>query len=46
MKIDSKKVGIKELAAIISSHLKKHNIEVVLVGGACVSLYSNNKYII
>jgi hypothetical protein len=44
MKIDWKKVGIKELAAIISSHLKKHNIEVVLVGGACVSLYSNNKY--
>ena len=44
MKIDWKKVGIKKLAAIISSHLKKNNIEVVLVGGACVSLYSENQY--
>ncbi len=38
MKVDWEKVEIKELAAIISSHLKKNNIEVVLVGGACVSL--------
>jgi hypothetical protein len=37
-------VGIKKLAAIISEYLQKNGIEAVLVGGACVSLYSNNKY--
>lgn len=45
MSINWEKVNIKELAAIISSHLNKNNIEVVLVGGACVSLYSNNQYL-
>src|SRR4030065_955042 len=39
------KMGIKRLAAIISDHLQKNGIEVVLVCGACVSLYSNNNYI-
>ena len=38
-------VGIKKLAAIISEHLQKNGIEAVLVGGACVSIYSDNKYI-
>jgi len=37
-------VGIKKLAAIISEHLQKNGIEAVLVGGACVSIYSDNKY--
>ena len=37
MKIDWQKVGIKKLAATISAHLQKNDIEVVLVGGACVS---------
>jgi hypothetical protein len=45
MSINWEKVDIKELAAIISSQLNKNNIEVVLVGGACVSLYSNNQYL-
>ena len=45
MSINWEKVDIKKLAAIISSHLNKSNIEVVLVGGACVSLYSNNQYL-
>ena len=44
MKLDWQKVGIKKLAAIISAHLHKNGIEVVLVGGACVSLYSDNQY--
>jgi hypothetical protein len=44
MKIGWEKVEIKELAAIISSHLQKNGIDVVLVGGACVSLYSDNQY--
>jgi len=45
MIVDWQKVSIKKLAAIITDHLKKNGIEVVLVGGACVSLYSKNKYI-
>jgi len=39
MNIDWQKAGIKKLVAIISAHLQKNGIEVVLVGGACVSLY-------
>ena len=34
-----------ELAAFICSHLKKNGIDVVLSGGSCVSIYSNNKYV-
>jgi hypothetical protein len=45
MIIDWQKVDIKTLAAIISDHLKKNDINVVLVGGACVSIYSDNKYL-
>jgi len=45
MKVDWENVGIKKMAAIISEHLKKNGIEAVLVGGACVSIYSDNKYI-
>jgi hypothetical protein len=33
-----------ELAAFISSHLKRNGIDVVLSGGSCVSIYSENKY--
>lgn len=45
MKIDWKKITIKDLAAIVSDTLRKNGIEVTLVGGACVSIYANNKYI-
>jgi len=34
-----------ELAAFIESHLLKKGIYVVLSGGACVSIYSSNKYV-
>jgi predicted nucleotidyltransferase len=33
------------MAAIISEHLQKNGIEAVLVGGACVSIYSDNNYL-
>jgi len=45
MIFDWQKLSIIKLAALISDHLQKNGIEVVLVGGACVSLYSDNKYI-
>ena len=44
MNLDWQKLGIKKLAAIISTFMQKNGIESVLVGGACVSIYSNNKY--
>jgi hypothetical protein len=44
MKVNWENVGIKEMVAMISEHLQKNSIEAVLVGGACVSIYSENKY--
>lgn len=45
MKIDWKKINIKNLAAVISNHLEKNGIETTLVGGACVSIYTKSKYV-
>ena len=45
MKIEWKKITIRDLAAVISDVLRKNGIEVTLVGGACVSIYAKNKYI-
>jgi len=39
-KIDFKKITLEKLAAIISEKLKEHNIDSILVGGGCVSIYS------
>ena len=44
MKINWKKIDIKQLALLVSAELKKNNIDAVLVGGACVSIYTKNKY--
>ena len=44
-RIDWKNITIMEFAGIISSHLKENNIDAVLVGGACVSIYSENEYL-
>jgi hypothetical protein len=41
----AKEMSVGELAAFICSHLQKHDIQVVLSGGACVSIYSGNKYV-
>lgn len=38
------KVDIKELACFICELLKENGITAVLVGGACVSIYSENRY--
>jgi hypothetical protein len=37
-------IDIKDLACFIYELLKNHGIEAVLVGGACVSIYSQNRY--
>ena len=38
-------MNIEELASYIYEFLKNKEIEVILVGGACVSVYSKNAYI-
>jgi hypothetical protein len=45
MKIKWKSIGIKELAAIVSDKLNERGIDVILVGGACASIYTENKYL-
>jgi hypothetical protein len=37
-------VDLKDLASLIYETLKKSGIDAVLVGGACVSIYSQNRY--
>ena len=43
-KWDWKKMTVEEIGAAIWTHLEKHHIAVVLSGGACVSIYSDNQY--
>lgn len=34
-----------ELAAYVQDHLRSSGVDTVLSGGACVSIYSNEKYV-
>ncbi len=43
-KNDWKKMSVEEMAAVICSLLERHGIKIVLVGGTCVTIYSNNQY--
>ena len=45
MKINWKSVAIKDLAAIATRKLDEKGIDVILVGGACISIYTKNKYL-
>lgn len=38
-------MSIKDLALYVSDYLNKNGIEVVLSGGACVTIYTKNKYL-
>jgi len=40
-----KNSSLKDLAIYISDYLSKNDIDAVLSGGACVSIYTDNKYI-
>ncbi len=44
MKVDWKKIDIRTLAALVCEKLKKKGIDSLLVGGACVSIYTRNRY--
>ena len=37
-------MSVGELGAFVCSHLEDSGIKVTLTGGACVSIYSDNKY--
>ena len=45
MKINWKTISIKDLASLICKMLHDNGIDAVLVGGACVSIYTKNKYV-
>lgn len=40
-----KGISIKDLAIYLSDYLRKNGIDTVLSGGACVTIYTNNKYV-
>ncbi len=42
--IDWGKISLKELAGYVAEELRKRGIDTVLVGGACVTIYSENRY--
>lgn len=44
MKRDFSDIDLKDLACFVYEVLKKEGIEGILVRGACVSIYSKNKY--
>lgn len=39
-----KEMSLGELAAYVCTHLRKNGIRCVLTGGACVSIYTENRY--
>ena len=43
--MDIRNLALIDLAVLISDHLRKNEVETVLSGGACVSIYTNIKYI-
>jgi hypothetical protein len=45
VKIDWKQIGIRDLAAVIYEKLQEKEIDALLIGGACVSIYTKNKYL-
>jgi hypothetical protein len=43
--MDFSKTSIVELATIVADHLQQHGIDVVLVGGLAVEIYTENLYL-
>lgn len=42
--IDWVNISLQELAGYVSEELRKRGVDTVLVGGACVTIYSHNRY--
>jgi hypothetical protein len=43
--VNFKTISIPDLAALVHTKFNEHNMKTVLVGGACVAIYSNNRYV-
>jgi len=43
--MNMKNLSLRDLAIFLSDYLSKNGIETVLSGGACVSIYTKNKYL-
>jgi hypothetical protein len=43
-RINLKNIDTKDLAGLIFQNFKDDGIEAILVGGSCVTIYSNNRY--
>lgn len=44
MKVDWETISLEDLAGLVSQELQNDGIDLILVGGACVSIYSKNRY--
>ena len=42
--IDWTTISLRDLAGYLSEELRKRGIDTILVGGACVTIYSENRY--
>lgn len=42
--IDWATVSLKDLAGLVSEAMRKGGVDAVLVGGACVTIYTDNRY--
>jgi len=38
-------MSVGEIAAYVAGHLRQGGINVVLTGGSCVSIYTDNRYL-
>ena len=43
--IDFKNISILDLAVLVNKKFAEHDMKTILVGGACVAIYSNNRYL-
>ncbi len=43
--INFKTISISDLAALVHTKFTEYNMKIVLVGGACVAIYSDNRYL-
>jgi len=43
--INFKTISISDLAALVHTKFNEHSMKTVLVGGACVAIYSSNRYL-
>ncbi len=44
-KIDFKTITVSDLAGLVGAKFTEHQMKAILVGGACVTIYSNNQYL-